>query len=437
MSEHVSDSDKLRVISAQIRGGRGAEDWAIEFAKGQSLYAQLAEDVGFAYEQTAIDLNQLLLFVPPDQREDARRSNFEVLRRLYPQGPMTKIRARQEDREIWSLADLAAAENLQPPVSYLADMVSSGGVMVLAGRRGVGKTYLTLWLASRLAQGLDFGPFKTRPGNVLFVSQEMSDFAIRKRIRKLFPDPAVREAIGRRLRIVCRVPGIKLDTPEGASSLRALIEQEPTDIVILDTLRKLKGVYAENDNDDMGDLMDRLNDDVATPTRVAAILVHHMGKPDKDGIQKGARGGSAIEDAAEDVIYLSFDKADRKQRVAEIEKSRDGELEGSGFAFEIVSAGSEDPDAASTVEVVVRASVPEQSEADHELLKVREIVEASPGGELEQQEIARKMGWHPVTASRHLKRASGLGLMGFRGGNGLPKFWFATTPKVSHSGDRG
>lgn len=142
------------------------------------------------------------------------------------------------------------------------------------------------------------------------------DEEIQARLREMFPLSRLRE-IDDRVIMMCRAP-FKLDTDEGVSWLASLVGDTHPDVILIDALSDVKGAARENDNDEMGAAMRRVRDLVARPFNCAVILSDHMGRPREDGTMN-ARGASAKEDVAADIIHLEK-KEDRS--VGSFEKVR-------------------------------------------------------------------------------------------------------------------
>lgn len=297
----------------------------------------------------------------------------------------------------WRLDELADSD-IPEPETFFADTLARTSILLLAGRRGSGKTYLTLGMGAAIATGKPFGPYNCRQGKVLYVSQEMGKAAIRKRIRRLFPDPSDRALIGENFTGVCK-HRFKLDSDESAQPLIQLVSLMRPDVLFIDALRDVKGSCRESDNDEMGELMVRLRDEVALPFNCAIVLVHHKGKPGQDGQDRGSRGASAIEDVAEDVIYLTAEKG-QDRRTGLFDKTREGSLEGSKFWYEIASE-VETPD---VVTLTVGAATEDDEESDSDIFKAKKLAELlSLEGAMTKDEIMARMAWSLTTAKRALK----------------------------------
>lgn len=323
--------------------------------------------------------------------------------------PTQKTTSRSDERpRRWTALDLVTA-NIPEPDCFWGGIIARQTICLLAGRRSAGKTYFSLAWAGSIALGRMFGYLATTKGKVLYLSQEMAEAGIRKRLAKLFTTPELK-ALSDRLIIICR-ESIDLTTDEGAEYLAGIIKEVGADVVFIDALRDVKGSYKENSNDEMGVLMVRLRDRVATKTNAAIILVHHKGKPREDGMEGGGRGASVIEDVSSDIIYLHDPKDGSGKRTGKFEKTRDGELEGQEFAYELV-----DDDQTNTLQVQITSV-----EATGEMAEVRRLGDfICSRGTATFEEIRTEFSWGVRTARKYLKLTATAGLIERVSGKGEP-----------------
>lgn len=285
------------------------------------------------------------------------------------------------------------------------DLLTRGDICLVAGRRKVGKSYVILHMVGCLAGGVPFGPYETRPARILYLSQEMSEKAMHRRLKKLF-QPEQYKRIAANLHVICKYK-FKLDSEDGARLLVSLIQEaeEPYDGIVIDALRDVKGRFKEGDNDEMGELMVRLRDDVCLPCNVFCILIHHMGKPPKEGEEsRGGRGASVIEDVVTEAIYLERLKGQKKRRGV-FAITREGELEGSTFTYEI--SGEEE---SNTVHVDVMEGGEESDDEDIDVRQMGEWI-ASEAFDVSRDQVMGHFQWGRSTAYKNLKRGVNLGLI--------------------------
>lgn len=309
----------------------------------------------------------------------------------------------------WTPLELVAAD-IPEPECFWGGIVARQTICLVAGRRSAGKTYFSLAWAASIAIGKQFGYLPTGRGKVLYLSQEMTEPAIRRRLTKLFTINQLRE-LADNLIIVCREK-INLTTPEGADYLAGIVKEVGADVVFIDALRDIKGSFKENSNDEMGILMVALRDRVAAETNSAVVLIHHKGKPQKDAPDGGGRGASVIEDVSADVIYLTSVKGN-PIRKGEFAKTRDGELEGQEFNYDMV-----DDDDTGKIVVSMSASVEDANE-DQDFLRAEKLVAIlADNPDMTKEEIQRRMSWTPETTRLAIRAGRKAKMIESTGGGG-------------------
>lgn len=321
---------------------------------------------------------------------------------------------------IYRLDELIEKDDFPACDSFMAgELLTKGDICLVAGRRKVGKTYLVLHKTGCLAGGTPFGALETRPARILYFSQEMSEKAIHRRLKRLYTPDAYRR-ICTNFHIICKVK-FTLDTPEGAAILLGILQDaigrdEPYDGIVIDALRDVKGVYRESDNDEMGQLMVRLRDDVLLPANVFCILIHHMGKPNQEGENRGGRGASVIEDVVAEAVYLERIKGQTKRRGV-FAITREGDLEETAFLYEIVS----DPET-SAVQVLVEEDKDggETAEEDLDVAQLAEWVNAQDI-DVTVPDVMKRFSYGRSSAYTKVKRAVRLRMIEKRGNGYGPK----------------
>src|SRR5215472_3947064 len=207
-----------------------------------------------------------------------------------------------------------------PPVEHVMEpWLPARGLAMVAGFRGIGKTFVASTVAYAIATGgalLDFQVLK--PRKVLYVDGEMDPAELQGRFEAIHA-AAKREKNGRpslaaaNLRILTHgdqdlgIPD--LSDPEGRG--RELVERELGDaeVLVLDNLSCLCRTGVENDADSWAVMQDWL---LSLRRRgKAVLLVHHTGKPDKDG-NVSQRATSKREDILNTSVLLKPAAAGRK-----------------------------------------------------------------------------------------------------------------------------
>lgn len=204
----------------------------------------------------------------------------------------TQVKAPPPDG-VWigSYTELAALDLPEPAVigSMGAIPIVAGETLLLYGPSNLGKSLLALrTVIACAAEGTD----------VLIVEGEGSKRALRDRIRRLAvglgADPA---AIGERITVVHGGFGLVA----GVETWRSALDRSRFSIVMVDPMISYF-VGDENASREMQGFLD-----VVALARVAGssvIVVHHAGKPDKEG-RSSERGSSALRAWADEAVALA------------------------------------------------------------------------------------------------------------------------------------
>lgn len=334
--------------------------------------------------------------------EQAKSATLASLAAFYPDGPEGGVLGTRPATEaseamprVWTSGELYEAENLVRPQGYLLDRIfCPKSVGLVAGRRGVGKTFLALQLAMDISNDRPFGHMNTKPGSVLFLSQEMVQEEVQDRFRELFR----RDEMSDKLSVVCRLP-FKADSDKAHAAMAPILAKAMPNVLIIDALRDIKGSAKEKDNDEMAAVMERLRN-MADRWNLAVILIHHMGKPREDSHESG-RGASVIEDVSADILYLS--KSKDGKNLARWDKTRHRSIP-DPFSYRLLK-----DEETGKLQISIGAEAAEMDD----YFEVRKIVSVikDQGGEMTQPEIIELMGWSRPTGSKHLKAAEALGLL--------------------------
>jgi hypothetical protein len=179
---------------------------------------------------------------------------------------------------VWSLRDFV---ELRFDQEYLIDpLLPAGGIGILHGKGGHGKTQFTLTLMNEVARGGRlFGEYGVQQGKVVLFQFDMPEQVLQSRLTMALP------AISRPENIVV-VPYHKpiniLDAEKGyAAQIADIIAAHEPALVVFDTLRKLHP-YDENDNAVPSQVYGKLTEVCAG---AAALVLHHDRKA---SLQKGA-----------------------------------------------------------------------------------------------------------------------------------------------------
>jgi hypothetical protein len=196
-----------------------------------------------------------------------------------------------------SSAKLASIE-IPPRENFCGTWFKQGDLGFIFGERGLGKTWLTLDLATGLANGRKVGPWEvSKPRRVLYVDGEMPLDGMRDRLAAI--EGATDGLLVLNHEWLFQDKGCVLNlsggTPQGA--LIGLCESERIEVLILDNLSCLFSGMKENEADAWEIVLPWLLE--LRRRKVAVIIVHHAGRAGTH-----MRGTSRREDAAFWVMRL-------------------------------------------------------------------------------------------------------------------------------------
>lgn len=182
------------------------------------------------------------------------------------------------------------------PIRYIVDEILPMGLHILAGKPKAGKSWLMLWLCSRIASGGDVWGLKTHPCEVLYLCLEDTYVRIQERFFQLKEDApetlhisTIAQAIG-----------------EGLEEQICLFKEEHPDLglVVIDTFQRVR--IARNDNqvysNDYSDLT-RLKR-IADEKGIGIMVVHHLRKMTSDDPFNMISGSTGLTGAADSCLVL-------------------------------------------------------------------------------------------------------------------------------------
>ena len=176
------------------------------------------------------------------------------------------------------------------PLNFVVDTLISQGLHILAGSQKVGKSWLALWLAVKVAKGEPVWGMQVKQGTTLYLCLEDSQLRIQNR---LFD---VTEAA---------LPNIHFCTKSRilgdglTEQLEQFLDEHPdTSFVIIDTLQMVRSAAYDNTYaNDYRDLsvLKRLADAYGN----AILLIHHLRKEKADDVFNRISGTTAISGAVD------------------------------------------------------------------------------------------------------------------------------------------
>lgn len=199
--------------------------------------------------------------------------------------------------QLLSLGDLA---NLRPPAFLIDGLLPQGGLSVLFGPSGVGKSFLALDWALCIAHGLAWWGRETKAGSVLYIAAEGH---VGLGVRAAAWQTVRRCDGGDRIRFLPESVNL-LDPGQVERAKRTLLElNERPALIVIDTMARSMVGGDENAARDVGLLVAAV-DSIRATSRAAALVVHHTGKNGED-----ERGSSALRGAADMMHALKPDGA--------------------------------------------------------------------------------------------------------------------------------
>lgn len=195
-----------------------------------------------------------------------------------------------------------------PPVEWIAaGLVIRGGVTMLSGSPGVGKSMLALMLGVSIVNGERFLDDATAHGRVLYVDAENGSAEAHRRIHGLGLRPDAADRL-RYLTINDHPEGVdRFDLAADIDELIVEADAFGADYIVLDSLRSL---WSGMENESHAAILPMLAAArLARAARAGVVLLHHLDK----GATSAYRGSSAFAGAVEIVATLRPDPRSRRE----------------------------------------------------------------------------------------------------------------------------
>lgn len=263
-----------------------------DLANRRRIIAAL-EDTARAYRNTA---------------EDAPLPDLAALLELPKQSGATF--------DLLSLADLEA---MPPPQWLVHETIAQGGLTIIYGDPGAGKSFIALDMALRIAQGMNWHGVRTRRTGVLYIAGEGAR-GIGKRVTGWRISHGI-DAFDAPFMLLPVAVQMTDDT-DRAKLLRTIDAAKTAmdfdvGLVVIDTVSRAIAGVDENGQEAMSAFI-RACDQVKEHTGGALIGIHHSGK-DKE---RGMRGSSVLLGGVDASIKLTKDDG---LVTLLVEKQKDGE----------------------------------------------------------------------------------------------------------------
>ena len=195
-------------------------------------------------------------------------------------------------------AELFTKEIEQTP--FIVDEILPRGLTIFGGLGKVGKSWFSFWLAMQVAKGEPIWNFKTNAGTTLYLAFEDSEERLQNRLFMLSEEIENAPANAHLCIEISKMGG------ELESRIRNFISDYPdTNLIIIDTLQKVRGNTESNYISDYDDISILKN--LADEFKIAIVLVHHLRKQKDTDIFNQITGSTGLQGAADTMMVLAQD----------------------------------------------------------------------------------------------------------------------------------
>lgn len=181
------------------------------------------------------------------------------------------------------------------------------GLGLLAGSPKVGKSYLSLWLAIKVANGENVWENEVLKSEILYLCYKDNEIRIQNQLIEITEDAPN----GAHFCTEISKLGGELET----RIKNFILENENTKLVIIDTLQTIRPEKTENTYaNDYSDLLNLKN--LAYELNICILLIHHFRKSkDKDGFNQitGSTGLQGVVDT-----MFTLEKVSRGEKIAKL-----------------------------------------------------------------------------------------------------------------------
>jgi hypothetical protein len=182
-----------------------------------------------------------------------------------------------------------------PPPGYLIDgFIREGGLNLLVGPSGIGKTLAALDMGLSIVTGIDWHGHRVEPGQVLYVAAEgvagMHGRAGAWCRARQQPQP---DGIG-----FVNVPLNLSNSRDVDLIIQAAVERD-VDLIVIDPLARFMEGADENSSTDMGAALTAFGR-IQHSAGATMLVIHHTGKDPS----KGERGHSSLRAGADQVLMM-------------------------------------------------------------------------------------------------------------------------------------
>lgn len=233
--------------------------------------------------------------VPPAEEKETDPDALLSWDEALPIGAVTSMELKELD--------------ITPRVKVIGDWCLVGDLGFIFAPRGVGKTWLGMYIAKCLALGVDCGPWAIKGSHlVLYLDGEMAAADIKERDLNLGNSTENLAYINHEILFERTSKSMNLADPEFQTAILKYCKESNRRVLILDNLSTLTSGVDENKSIDWEKILPwllRLRRE-----KVTVIFIHHAGRGGQ------MRGHSKREDPSSWIISLASPKNDPDQIVA-------------------------------------------------------------------------------------------------------------------------
>lgn len=238
-----------------------------------------------------------------------------------------------DSMDVMSFKDLINADI--KPVTYIIDnLLAEEGITVIGGDSGVGKSWLSIYLALKVSNGYSlFNEFKTSKSKILYLDEENGKRAMFSRIKLLLPFFEMKNEKPDFDNIIySNRENLKLDTgrnnkdKSGFLKFKHLIEKYKPRVCIIDSFVRFF-LGDENNSSDVSKVYDTLKW-AMKEHNTSFVLLHHTTKNNSNGyVKHSLRGSGDISAQADNVLMCSKLPKSDFIKIEQVKNRHDKELD--------------------------------------------------------------------------------------------------------------
>ena len=189
-------------------------------------------------------------------------------------------------------------------VPFLVDDLLAPGLYIMAGAPKVGKSWLALWLCTRIASGKPVWKFATQHSTVLYLCLEDNRQRIQNRLSEMVggePDDFSSLHFSTEAQTLT-APEKGVDTGLLKQLHEFVAGQPDTRLIVIDTLQKVRTAADVSYGCDYNDLS--LLKSFADHHHLTVLVIHHLRKMKDDDLLNRISGTTGISGAADGTLVL-------------------------------------------------------------------------------------------------------------------------------------